>query len=323
MTLSDGRRMPLIGLGTSGLFGSRAGEPGYDALMAALRCGYRFIDTATLYENEASVGRALADAISEGLVKREELFICTKVWCTAHKRSSVVRACRESLERLQLDYVDLYLIHWPVAYEEEAGHWMNPKDLETGKLRYSGTHFTETWLGMEDAKELGLVRSIGLSNFNHSQIDEILAMPCRHRPVVNQVECHPYLSQAKLLDYCNKQAIVLTAYCPLGSPNTCAKLAGPDKPPLMADPTIRAIAERHGKSAAQVLVRFQVQRGVSVIPKSGTPRRIEENIGVLDFELSVDEMEQLLGLNKDMRYCLDTAGEFISDHPLYPFHAEY
>lgn len=306
--------LPLIGYGTSSVVSRKA-------IKTALKAGYRFIDTAALYGNEEEVGEALRECISDGLVSRADLCVCTKLWNTRHKRKSVVEACRESLAKLKLDYIDLYLIHWPVAYIEHGNDPINPVDSSTGKLVYSDTHYTETWLGMEDCRDLGLVRSIGLSNFNHKMCDQILSMPnLRHKPSVNQVECHPYLSQQRLLDYSNKVGIVLNAYCPLGSPNSCAS---PDQPVLLEDPMIVELARKHNKTPAQIVVRFQVQRNISAIPKSGRSDRIHENINVLDFELTETEMSQLLALNRDLRYCLNTAGHYVDDHPLYPFHSEF
>lgn len=319
VTLNDGNKFPLIGYGTSSVVGARAGDPGFDAIKTAIKCGYRFLDTAALYLNEESVGAAVKECEKEGLVSRQELYICTKVWNTAHKRESVMKACKESLRKLGLDYVDLYLIHWPVAYVEN-GDPINPKDPKTGKLLYSDTHFTETWRGMEDVKDAGLARSIGLSNFNVEMIDQILAMPCKHKPTVNQVECHAYLSQEKLLRECEARGIYLNAYCPLGSPGSCA---GPDQPAVLQDPLVRELGDKYNKSPAQILIRYLVQRQISAIPKSINPSRIEENLDMLDFEISAVDMKKLLGINRNLRYCLNTAGEYVDDHPLYPFHSEY
>lgn len=317
--LNDGNKFPLIGYGTSHVVGAKPGDPGYDAIITAIRSGYRFLDTAALYKNEESVGAAVGHCIEQGLVRRKELFICTKVWNTAHKRESVMRACKDSLKKLRLDYVDLYLIHWPTAYAEH-GDPVNPKDPDTGRLLYSDTHYTETWLGMQDVKDAGLARSIGVSNFNHQMIDDIIAMPCKHRPTVNQIECHAYLSQEKLLRYSQSVGVHLNAYCPLGSPGSCA---GPDQPPVLQDPLVCELASKYRKSGAQILIRYLVQRQISAIPKSITEHRIRENLDVLDFEISSDDMERLLGINRNLRYCLNTAGEYVDDHPLYPFHLDY
>lgn len=316
--MNDGFEIPLIGFGTSLVRAAHKDDPGFEAIKTAIKCGYRFIDTATYYLNEEAVGLAIQECIDEGQVKREDLFVCTKVWCTAHKRSSVMKACKESLAKLKLDYVDLYLIHWPMAYAED-GHQISPVDAKTGRIRYTDTHFTETWLGMEDVKEAGLAKSIGLSNFNHQMIEQILQMPCKHKPTINQVECHPYLSQVKLFHYCSSKGILLNAHCPLGSPGSCAK---PGQPSILKDPVVAELASKYNKSPAQILIRFLVQRNISPVPKSVNPHRIKENIQVFDFEISQADMDRLIGLDQGVRYCTN-ADVDVSDHPLFPFNLEY
>lgn len=335
VTLNDGVEMPLLGFGTSGVQNAASGDqvktdPAYKAIIHAIKCGYRFFDTAALYQNEELVGLAVNDAINEGLVERRDLFICTKVWSTAHKRKSVMMACRDSLNKLRLDYVDLYLIHWPCAYADfyerpeprPADKFINPRHEGTGKLEYSSTHFTETWLGMQDVRDAKLARSIGLSNFNHKMIDEIYAMDgFKYTPSVNQVELHPYLSQTKLAEYSRSKSIVLNAYCPLGAPG--ASWLPPNQPNVIEDPLIGKLAGKYGKSPAQIILKYHLKRGISPIPKSATPSRIEENIQLFDFELADEDLKQMLALDKGMRYCINTAGELIGDHPNYPFHEEF
>lgn len=316
--LNDGLMLPLIGFGTSRVASAELGDPSYEAIKTSIQSGYRFIDTAAYYLNEEAVGLAIKDCIEAGIVKREDLIVCTKLWCTAHKRTSVMRACEESLKKLKLDYVDLYLIHWPMAYAED-GDPISPIDPQTEKIRYTNTHYSETWLGMEDVKDAGLARSIGLSNFNHEMIATILMMPCKHRPSVNQVECHPYLSQQKLLDYCKQNHIVLNAHCPLGSPGSCAK---PGQPAILKDPIVAEIAIKYNKSPAQILIRFLIQRNISAVPKSINPVRIKQNIDVFDFRISDSDMNRLLDLDRNLRYCAN-ADVDVSDHPFYPFNIEY
>lgn len=324
VTLNDGIQMPMLGFGTSDVKGTtcKPGDPDYEAIKHAIRVGYRFIDTAALYGNERTVGCAIEDALRENLVPngdRRELFVCTKLWCTQHKRASVVQALRESLERLKLDYVDLYLIHWPVAYQEGLDP-VNPRDPNTGKILYSDTTIQETWQGMEDCKDLGLARSIGISNFNHKQCDEVLQM-CKHKPSIHQLELHPYLTQTKLHAYSNKAQIQLNAYCPLGAPGTSWNPK--DKKRLLDDELICSLAKKYQKSEAQIVLRYHLQRGIAPIPKSITPARIEQNLQVFNFELSEEDLSKLDQLNCNLRYCLWTAGEIVDDHPLYPFHEEY
>lgn len=318
--LSDGNMMPLLGLGTSRTLGNKPNEIAYEAVKTAIKAGYRLIDTAFRYRNEEAVGNAITDCIRENIVRREELFICTKLWNTAHKRESVKRACSESLKRLQLDYVDLYLIHWPIAYQEGL-HPICPKDPVTGEILFSDTHYTETWMGMQEVKELGLARSIGVSNFNHLMLDELYNMPdCKHKPVVNQVECHPYLNQKKMQKHCAKLNITMIAYCPLGSPKALAKA---DQERVLDNWLVKELAQKYNKSPAQILLRFLVQRKICTIPKSVTPNRIRENIDVFNFELSQQDLDKLLTLDKKLRYCTYIGGETIDYHPFHPFNIEY
>ena len=329
--LANGLLMPQLGFGTSSLDEHQVdAADAYAALRHALHCGYRLVDTAALYQNEQLVGRALADALAEEEAKveeeslrlrRDDLFVCTKLWNSAHKFHSVEVALRESLARLQMDYVDLYLIHWPMAYEERswgAADWINPRSPAGGqKVLYSDTHFLETWRAMEHCLEAGLARSIGLSNFNEQQCAQVLRAS-KHKPVVNQVEAHPYLGQESLLQFCKLNSIALQAYCPLGAPG--ASWAPPGAPRLLDDPLIaRKLAPKHARSPAQIVLRHHLQRGLVPLPKSITKARIEQNLRVLDFELEPSEMEALGGLERQLRYCTNTAGEYVTDHPLYPF----
>lgn len=322
VTLSDGLQVPLVGFGTSRVLDVDQNKQNhlspYEAIKTAIKCGYRFIDTAAYYLNEQVVGQAVRDSIKENIIQsRDQLIICTKVWCTSHKRESVLKACRESLAKMQLDYLDIYLIHWPMAYAEDERMTSRPND--DSPLRYSDTHFTETWRGMEDVKDAGLAKSIGVSNFNHKQINEILAMPCKHRPTINQVECHPYLSQAKLQAFCQKENIYLHAHCPLGSPASCAR---PGQPKLLDDLVINQMAQKYQKSVAQILIRYLVQRKIGALPKSMTALRIQQNLNIGNFELTQEDLAKLIALDKNLRYCRN-ADVDVSDHPLFPFHEEY
>jgi len=310
LTLNNGMKMPFLGLGT---WKSKPGEV-ESAVEHALRTGYRHLDCAAFYGNEVEVG---AGIVASG-VPRSEIFITSKLWNTKHHPDDVEAACRKTLEDLGLDYLDLYLIHWPVAFQR--GEDALPKN-EDGTVAYdTEIHPTTTWFAMEKLVEKGLTKSIGLSNFNSAQIADVLEKGSV-KPVTNQVECHHYLGQAKLFGFCKERDISITAYSPLGSPDR--PWAQPGEPLLLDDPKIKAIATRHSKSPAQVLIRWQVQRGIIVIPKSVTPTRIEENANIFDFKLSEEEMKEIASFDCNGRLLGAKILDGFAAHPHFPFNLDF
>ncbi|KAL1522888.1 hypothetical protein AB1Y20_017853 [Prymnesium parvum] len=281
VTLNDGRKMPLVGLGT---WKSAPGEV-KTAVKAAVRCGYRHIDCAAIYKNEAEVGEALAELFQEQVVRREEMWITSKLWNDFHSAADVPAACERTLAELKLEYLDLYLIHWPVA-SKCKGPVLSPST-------------EETWAAMEALRAAGKARSIGVSNFSAKKLAAMQAH-AKVFPAVNQVEMHPKLRQDELLAACAALGTHLTAYSPLGSPDSASmfKHAGGS---VMSLPALAAAAADTGKTPAQILIRWAVQRGTSVVPKSVTPSRIEANFDVFDWALTEEQMAELSSIEPQQR----------------------
>jgi len=309
--LYNGHEMPIFGLGT---WKSSPGQVG-QAVEDAIDIGYRHIDCAYIYQNENEVGAALKKKIDSGAVSRDQLFITSKLWNCYHSPELVEPALRKTLELLGLEYLDLYLIHWPIGFANTGD--LFPVDADN-KCMFKKVDHLETWKAMEKCVELGLVRSIGLSNFNSKQTQHVLD-GCKIKPAVNQVECHPYLNQTKLIKFCQDNGIAITAYSPLGSPDR--PWAKPEDPALLQDPKLLAIAANHNKSCAQLLIRYQIQRGVIVIPKSVTKSRIAENFDVFNFELSEEDIKVIDAMDCNGRFCDGVS--WIIGHDDYPFAIEF
>ena len=280
-TLNTGARIPAVGFGT---WQAAPGEV-EQAVTIALKAGYRHLDCAAIYRNEREVGLG----IKKSGVPQNEIFITTKLWNTKHDPADVEAALDASLADLGLEYVDLYLMHWPVAFAQ--GPKLFPLD-DQGVFRLSDTPVAETWRAMERLLATGKTKAIGVSNFNVRRLEELLAV-CSVVPAVNQIEAHPYLQQPELFDYCKKKGIQVQAYSPLGNNTTGA-------PRTVDDPEVQAVGRDLGMDAGQVLVSWGVQRGQVVLPKSVTEKRI---IGNFQDQVLPDwAMERLNKLEKGQRF---------------------
>lgn len=257
LELNNGMKMPVLGLGVY-----KSSEHTKEAVLAALEAGYRHIDTASVYGNEKAVG----DAIRESGISREEIFVTTKLWNDEMRAGIQREALLRSLEKLQMDYVDLYLLHWPVA-----------------------DCYLKSWSILEELQAEGQTKSIGVSNFQTRHLEDLMAHS-QTVPAVNQIECHPYLSQEPLRRFCRERGIQVTAWAPLGRAN------------VFEDSVIAELAGAYGRTPAQIILRWEIQNGIIVIPKSVHRERIIENSNIFDFELKPEDMAKMNGLNKDRRF---------------------
>ncbi|XP_069911070.1 aldo-keto reductase family 1 member C1 [Oryctolagus cuniculus] len=316
MELNDGNIIPVLGFGTAAPIEVPKREC-LEATKLAIDAGYRHFDSASVYHNEEEIGQAIRSKIAEGIVERKDIFYTSKLWCTSHRPELVQQSLEESLRKVQLDYVDLYIIHFPMALKPSKE--LIPKD-ENGKVMYDTVDLCATWEAMEKCKDAGLAKSIGVSNFNRKQLETILNKPgLKYKPVCNQVECHLYLNQRKLLDFCKSKDIVLVAYGVLGS-QKYGEWVDQNTPVLLDDPVLGALAKKHKRSPALIALRYLLQRGVVVLAKSFNEERMKENLQVFEFHLTPEDMRVLDGLNRNIRY---VSASFLNGHPNYPFSDEY
>ncbi|KAK3412604.1 NADP-dependent D-sorbitol-6-phosphate dehydrogenase [Eucalyptus grandis] len=293
ITLNSGFKMPAIGLGVWRMEKDEI----RDLILGSIKIGYRHFDCAADYQNEAEVGEALAEAVRTGLVKREELFITTKLWNSDH--GHVIEACKDSLKKLQLDYLDLYLIHFPVATKHTGvGTTASALDDE-GVLEIDTTITLETtWRAMEELVSMGLVRSIGISNYDIFLTRDCLAYS-KVKPAVNQIETHPYFQRDSLVKFCQKHGICVTAHTPLGGAVANTEWFGSVS--CLEDPVLKGLAEKYKRTVAQVVLRWGIQRNTVVIPKSSKVKRLEENFQVFDFSLADEDMALIKSIDQGQR----------------------
>ncbi|MBN9121814.1 MAG: aldo/keto reductase [Planctomycetes bacterium] len=298
-----GGRLPSVGLG----FWKVPKHSAADLVRQAIRTGYRHLDCACDYGNEPEVGAGLAAALAAGECRRDELWVTSKLWNTYHARPHVRPAVERTLRDLRLDHLDLYLIHFPIAQEfvpfEERypPEWFFDPSETAPRMKFARVPLSETWSAMEDLVTAGLVRHIGVCNYGAALLRDFLSC-ARVRPAVLQVELHPYLAQEKLVRFARENGIAVTAFSPLAAQSYHSiGMAGAGES-VLNEEAVRTAAARHEKTPAQVVLRWGVQRGTAVVPKTSRPERLAENLALFDFELTAEEMAAISALDRNRRF---------------------
>ena len=296
-----------------------------DAVVEAVRAGYRHFDSAADYANEEQTGEGLSRAMADGLVARDDLWITSKLWNTFHAPEHVEEACRKTLADLGLDYLDLYLIHFPIALqyvpiaERYPPEWLANPEAENPVMAKAPVPLHATWAAMEALVNKGLVKRIGVCNYNSALMHDLMSYAAI-KPAMLQIEAHPYLTQERLIRLAGDYGIDVTAFSPLGAQSYFELNMAEAGESLLGAAPVMVAAQAHGKTPAQVLLRWGVQRGTAVIPKTSKPERMRENLAINDFELSAVEMAAISSLNQDRRFNdpgTFTEAAFNTFHPIY------
>lgn len=296
-----------------------------DSVYQAIELGYRHLDSASDYGNEIQVGQGIRRALEDGLCQREDLWVTSKLWNTHHASDHVKLAAQKSLEDLQLDYLDLYLVHFPIAqaYVDIATRypagWFYDPDADNPTMRLAKVPLIETWRAMEQLVEQELAHRIGVCNYNTGLLNDLLAY-AQIKPAMLQIEAHPYLTQERLIRLCEMNEIPVTAFSPLGALSYLELDMANQEESILEHPVVKSAADRTAKTPAQVVLRWGVQRGTAVIPKTSKRDRLIENADIFDFELNNEEMIEINALNRNRRF--NDPGDFCESafnrfHPIY------
>lgn len=297
------KTMPNIGFGLWKVDRSECAE----IVVEAIKAGYRHFDCAADYGNEAEVGAGLALAMRQGLVTRDELWITSKLWNTFHHPDHVALACQKSLDDLGLDYLDLYMVHFPIALEfvpfedRYPPEWIFNPDATTPAMRRAPVPLHTTWMAMEGLVTSDKVRNIGVCNYNSGLLHDLMSY-AKIQPFMLQIEAHPYLTQDKLVHLAEDYGVGVTAFSPLAALSYVEINMATKQDSILTETVVRDIAKSNDKTAAQIILRWGIQRGTSIIPKSSNPKRMRENLAITDFSLSDSEMTQISGLNANRRF---------------------
>lgn len=303
ITLADGGSLPMVGLGLW-----KVERPAAAGLVhRAIDTGYRHLDCACDYGNEAEVGVGIRSALDARLCSRDELWVTSKLWNTYHRKEHVRLACERTLTDLGLDSLDLYLVHFPipqsfVPFERRyPPGWFFDPHAPQPRMQLEHVSLAETWAAMEDLVKAGLVRHIGVSNMGTALLRDLLSYAAI-RPSVLQVELHPYLTQEKLLRFCAEHQVAVTGFSPLGAPSYVPIGMASASENVLEEPVVKAAAVRHARTPAQIVLRWAIQRGTAIVPKTSRPERLAENLSVFGIDLSAEEMQAISALNRNRRF---------------------
>jgi D-xylose reductase len=315
------KEMPQVGFGLWKIAQSDCA----DVVYQAIKTGYRHLDSASDYGNEKAVGEGIKRALGDGLCQRSDLWVTSKLWNTYHAKEHVALALERTLSDLQLEYLDLYLIHFPISLQfvpfdtRYPPEWVFDPEAESPMMKTSKVPLSETWGAMEEMRSQGLTKQIGVCNYTSGLLHDLMSY-AEHKPDVLQIESHPYLTQERLIRLAQNYGLAVTAFSPLGAASYFELDMAQEGESVLDTAVVKEIADRLGKTSAQVVLRWGVQRGTSIVPKSTRVERMKENLNLFDFELSAEDMLSVSALNQNRRF--NDPGHFCEDafNTFYPIY---